>query len=75
MITNNFKISNNNHDVIYTYKVDFLEAAPTEMSGSRGGGDRNESMNEEESKTKFTYTEGTSLETFQKFKIMNDSAP
>ena len=27
------------------------------------------------SKTKFTYTEGTSLETFQKFKIMNDSAP
>ena len=45
------------------------------MSGSRGGGDGNESMKEEESKTKFTYTEGTSLETFQKFKIMNDSAP
>ena len=51
MITNNFKISNKNHGVIYTYKVDFLETVnPSEMTGSRGGADGNELFKEEEKK-------------------------
>ena len=28
MVTNNFKIRNKNHGIIYTYKVDFLEMGP-----------------------------------------------
>ena len=76
LITNNFKISNKNHGVIYTYKVDFLETGPKEMTGSRGGGDAATNI-EEETKSNTTgvsFGDGAGLETFQKFKIMNASA-
>jgi hypothetical protein len=31
LITNNFKIKSQNHGIIYTYKVDFIEGQPAAL--------------------------------------------
>ena len=46
------------------------------MTGSRGGGDGSQMINEEEQKSmsQISYSDSAALETFQKFKIMTASA-
>jgi hypothetical protein len=82
LITNNFKIrSKKEQGVIYTYKVDFLEGSgPGGVSGSAGyeGSTTMESSDQLNnsmsmmSLSKGQSSGGGSLETFQKFRIMNN---
>ena len=81
LITNNFKIrSKKEQGVIYTYKVDFLEGSgPGGVSGSAGyeGSTTQESsdqLNTSMSNMSVKSAGGGSgiLETFQKFRIMNN---
>jgi hypothetical protein len=55
-----------------------LEGGPAESKGNLGGGDPSQHFEEEELKTNFSklsLSENNQLETFQKFKIMNATAP
>jgi hypothetical protein len=69
LITNNFRIRSENHGIIYTYRVDFIEghAATTEShphKGAAGNGSDDGASN---------VSRGSlgALETFQKYKIIN----
>ena len=81
LITNNFKIrSKKEQGVIYTYKVDFLEGSgPGGVSGSAGyegstSMESSEQLNNSMSMMSLSkgQSSGGSLETFQKFRIMNN---
>ena len=70
LVTNNFRIKSQNHGIIYTYRVEFIEghaAAVDNGSGSKGLG--NNSSDDQQSKG--SHTSMGQLETFQKYKIIN----
>jgi hypothetical protein len=70
LITNNFRIKSQNHGIIYTYRVDFIEGQSAAVI---------ESTNPNHGATKLSDDQGSNLsrgsigqlETFQKYKIIN----
>jgi hypothetical protein len=76
LITNNFKIKSKKEGIIYTYKVDFIDA---EQRGRGGIIQGMENLEEEKdvimSESMDVFSPSSNLETFQKFKIMNAHAP
>jgi 3-oxoacyl-[acyl-carrier-protein] synthase III len=68
LITNNFRIKSQNHGIIYTYKVDFIDGASAAVIESKNtqGGIVAEDPVSDVSRGSFSQ-----LETFQKYKIIN----
>jgi len=68
LITNNFRIRSQNHGIIYTYRVDFIEghAAMTEAGTQGAAGNLSDDAASNVSRGSLG-----SLETFQKYKIIN----
>jgi hypothetical protein len=65
LITNNFRIKSQNHGIIYTYKVDFIDgqtAAVIDSKNTQGRIAGEEQVNN---------ASLSHLETFQKYKIIN----
>jgi hypothetical protein len=70
LITNNFRIRSQNHGIIYTYRVDFIDgqaAAVIENSNNQGGAAK---LSDDQGSNVSRGSLG-SLETFQKYKIIN----
>lgn len=68
LITNNFRIKSQNHGIIYTYKVDFIDgqtAAMIESKNTQGG------IPNEDQVSNVSRGSLGQLETFQKYKIIN----
>lgn len=66
LITNNFRIKSQNHGIIYTYRVDFIDgqaAAMIEPKNTQGGA--------EDQVSNVSRGSFSQLETFQKYKIIN----
>lgn len=70
LITNNFRIRSQNHGIIYTYRVDFIEghAAMTETKTPTQGVTSNISDDQASNVSRGSLG---ALETFQKYKIIN----
>jgi len=69
LITNNFRIRSQNHGIIYTYRVDFIEghAAMIESQNTQGVAGN---LSDDQASNVSRGSLG-SLETFQKYKIIN----
>ena len=69
LITNNFRIRSQNHGIIYTYRVDFIEghAAMMESQNTQGAAGN---LSDDAASNVSRGSLG-SLETFQKYKIIN----
>lgn len=69
LITNNFRIRSQNHGIIYTYRVDFIEghAAMIESKNTQGV---TSNLSDDQASNVSRGSLG-SLETFQKYKIIN----
>jgi len=69
LITNNFRIRSQNHGIIYTYRVDFIEghAAMIESQNTPGVAGN---LSDDQASNVSRGSLG-SLETFQKYKIIN----
>lgn len=68
LITNNFRIKSQNHGIIYTYKVDFIDgqaAAMVENKTTTGG------LPNADDASNVSRGSLGQLETFQKYKIIN----
>jgi hypothetical protein len=68
LITNNFRIKSQNHGIIYTYKVDFIDgpsAALIENQNTQGG------LANDDQVSNVSRGSLGQLETFQKYKIIN----
>ena len=68
LITNNFRIKSQNHGIIYTYRVDFIDGQPAALL-ENSAAQQQSSMNDQGS----NLSGGSlgQLETFQKYKIIN----
>jgi hypothetical protein len=70
LITNNFRIKSQNHGIIYTYRVDFIDGASAAVIESSNTQGVPASTNDDQTSNVSRGSLGA-LETFQKYKIIN----
>jgi hypothetical protein len=66
LITNNFRIKSQNHGIIHTYKVDFIDGASAAVIESK-----NTQVANDDQVSNVSRGSLGQLETFQKYKIIN----
>jgi len=70
LITNNFRIRSQNHGIIYTYRVDFIEGPAAMIDTQNTQGVAGNASNDDQASNVSRGSLGA-LETFQKYKIIN----
>jgi hypothetical protein len=70
LITNNFRIRSQNHGIIYTYRVDFIDGASAAVIESSNTAGVTGNQSDDQGSNVSRGSLGT-LETFQKYKIIN----